>query len=249
MATAAPLTRLAEGVWLASEPVRIIGMRLSATMTVLELPRSELLLYSPVAMTPGRRAAVEELGTVTHLYAPNTYHHVWIGQWVEAFPAARVHAPAALRKQRPELRINRAHDVEPLRGLDATLDEVHIDGFALGESVLHHRPSGTLLVADLVHNIGRPTHTWTSLYSRAMGFYDRVAISRAIRWGAFRDHAAARRSVDRVLACSFDRLVVGHGAPIDGGAHEALVTAYEWLRPAPRALPTGVPTARHGFCG
>lgn len=227
--TDAALSPFTDGVWLASEPVRIVGMKLTSTMTVLELPDSKLLLYSPVPMTDERRSAVESLGTVAHLYAPNTFHHMWIGEWSRAFPEARVHGPSALRAKRPDLRIDRLHDQEPPGGLAATLEEVHIDGFRLEESVLVHRASKTLFVADLVHNVGRPEHWWAATYSRAMGFYDRVALSRVLRWTAFSDSAAAKESLHRLSHCSFDRLVVGHGAPIEHGAREALLGAYGWL--------------------
>jgi hypothetical protein len=243
------LTKFGDGVWLASEPVRIVGMKLSATMAVVELPGSQLLLFSPVRMTAARRAAVEALGTVAHLYAPNTFHHVWAGAWAEAFPGARVHGPLALRAKRPDLRIDRAHDQEPPGELAESFDELHIDGFLLEESVLIHRPSRTLLVADLVHNIGRPPGLWTAAYSRAMGFYDRVAISRAIRWTAFTDSAAARRSLDRLASSSFERLVVGHGLPLEQGAREAVVGAYQWLRPNRVPLLPGARAPRSGFCG
>jgi hypothetical protein len=56
------------------------------------------------------------------------------------------------------------------------VDELRIDGFRLRESVLFHRPSRTLVVADLVHNVGRPPHGWTKMYARTMGFYDRAAL-------------------------------------------------------------------------
>jgi glyoxylase-like metal-dependent hydrolase (beta-lactamase superfamily II) len=62
-----------------------------------------------------------------------------------------------------------------------------------------------------------------------MGFYDRVALSRFIRWTAFSDREAARRSLEQVLSLSFDRLVVGHGAPVTRGARESLAAAYNWL--------------------
>jgi hypothetical protein len=80
-----------------------------------------------------------------------------------------------------------------------------------------------------VHNIGCPPDPWTKVYAGAMGFYDRIALSRMLRWMAFHDRAAARRSVDAVLALPFDRVVVGHGAPIETGAREALAEAYAWL--------------------
>jgi len=65
-----------------------------------------------------------------------------------------------------------------------------------------------------------------------MGFYDRVALSRMIRWASFSDRTAARRSLDELLARPFDRLVVGHGSPLDQGGREALAAAYEWLQKA-----------------
>jgi hypothetical protein len=229
------LTPFAEGVWVDSAPARIVGMQLTATMTVLRLGDGSLLVHSPIALTPERRAAVEALGPVAQLYAPNLYHHLRMGEWSAAFPSARVHAPAGLARKRPDLRIDRAHNAAPEPAMAGVVDELSIDGFRLEESVLLYRPARTLLVADLVHNIGRPQHAWTRFYSRTMGFYDRVGLSRIIRWSAFSDRAAARRSLDAVLALPFDRLIVGHGAPLTTGAREALAAAYDWLPVAGKA--------------
>jgi hypothetical protein len=232
------LTERAPGIWTAEDPVRIAGMPLHATMTVVEIGDGRLLLFSPVEMTPERRAAIDRLGEVAHLYAPNTYHHVWMGPWAQVYTRAVVHAPRALRSKREDLRIDREHDCDPIASfasdLAPTIDEVHVDGFRLEESVLVHRPSGTLLVADLVHNIGRSPELWTRIYAGTRGFYGRIAISGALRWLAFRDRVAARASIDRILESPFDRIVVGHGNPVDSGGRAALVAAYRWLRPGPK---------------
>ena len=166
---------------------------------------------------------------MAHVYAPSLYHDRWAVEWADAFPAARVHAPARLAKKRRDLRVDRVHGDGPEPAFAGVIDELHIDGCRLDETVLFHRPARTLVVADLVHNIGRPEGAWTRLYTRAMGFYDRVALSRMLRWAAFSDRAAARKSVDAVLALPFERLVVGHGAPLAAGAREALAAAYAWL--------------------
>jgi hypothetical protein len=225
------------GIWITDAPVRIVGMRLSTNMTVLDLGEGRLMLHSPIAMTPALRAEVDALGTVAHLYAPSVYHHLWIAPWATAYPLARVHAPRALASKQPELRIDRAHDEAPDAELASVFDEHHIDGMMLEETVLVHRPNGSLVVADLVHNIGRPTDLWTVVYSRLMGFYDRVALSRVLRLAAFSDRRAARRSLDAILDHSFERLLVGHGAPVARNAHESLAGAYEWLPASRGALP------------
>jgi hypothetical protein len=232
MTVAAALTRFTEGIWLASDLVRPVGMRIQATMSVIRLPDASLLIHSPVALTPARRAAVEALGPVAHLYAPNLFHHRWVGEWAAAFPSARLHAPAGLAKKRADLRIDRLHGAAPEPAFGGGVDELPIDGCRMQESALLYRPAQTLIVADLVSNIGRPAHGWTRLYSRCMGFYDRVALSRVLRWLVFSDRVAARRSLDRILALPFERLIVGHGTPLSERARAALAAAYDWLPPA-----------------
>lgn len=225
----APLTPFAEGVWVDTAPVRILGMPLTSTMTVLRLGDDNLLLHSPIAMTPERRASVDALGRVAHLYAPNLFHHLALGEWAAAYPTARLHAPARLAKKRPDLRIDRSLHAAPESAFSGVVDELRLDGFRLEESVLLYRPARTLIVADLVHNIGRPEHPWTKFYATAMGFYDRVALSRMIRWTAISDRAALRRSVDALLALPFDRVIVGHGAALGSEGKAAIAAAYSWL--------------------
>jgi hypothetical protein len=237
------LEPVCEGVWIDADPVRFLRLRLTATMTVLRLTDRTLLVCSPIALTPERRAQVDALGTVAHVYAPNTFHHLHAGEWANAYPAARVHAPPGLAKKRRDLRIDRVHGSTPEPAFEDVVDELRIDGFRMQETVLFHRPSSTLVVADLLHNIGRPRHWWTRLYTRAMGFYDRVGLSRFIRSTAFPDRVAARRSLDLVLACPIERVIVGHGAPVVEDARGALERTYAWLPPARRELRSGVPAA------
>ncbi|MCA9681556.1 MAG: hypothetical protein KC457_05125, partial [Myxococcales bacterium] len=176
---------------------------MTATMTVLELGAGKLLIHSAIPLTDERRAAVEALGTVAHLYVPNTYHDSWVAAWAAAYPSARVHVPAGLARRRPELRADRIHGAAIDPDLDGVIDELAIAGFRLEETVLLHRPSRTLVVADLVHAIGRPPGWWTGVYTRLMGFWDTVALSRAIRVLGFSDRRAARRSIDAVLEQPF----------------------------------------------
>jgi hypothetical protein len=79
--------------------------------------------------------------------------------------------------------------------------------------VVFHRPSGTLVVADFVFNM-----TAENFISR-LGFAvtgvggNRVAQSREWKW-ARKDKAAARASVERVLAWPIQRVAFCHGESV-----------------------------------
>ena len=228
----AGFTELTEGVWVATAPARIVGMRLTATMTILRLASDDLLVHSPVALTEKRRSKVEQMGRVAHIYAPNLYHHLCAGHWAGAFPDARLHAPNGLTKKRPDLAVHRIHGSETEPDFSGLVEEIPIEGFRLRESVLFHRDTGTLVVADLVHNVGRPKGSWARSYTKLMGFYDAVALSRMIRWTAFSDRALAQRSLERVLDLPIERIVVGHGTPVTASARDKLSEAFRWLKRA-----------------
>ena len=216
------------GVWTSTTEVRLLKvMRIPAAMTVLRLRDDELLLHSPVPLTPERRAEVDALGRVTHLYAPNAFHHLSLGFWADAYPQAKVHAPKALAKKRPDLRIDRFHGT-PEPAFDGLLDEVHVDAFRLSETVVFHRASKTLVVADLLQNMV-PTHTLTRWYATLAGFNGVVGVSGVIRKTAFPDHAATRKSLEQILSLHFERIVVGHGNVITHDPKTQLARAYDWL--------------------
>lgn len=223
------LVQITRDVFCATEPVQILGMPLTATMTALRLANGGLLLYSPISASASLSEAVQTLGSVAHLYAPNTFHHLHIAEWARRYPDATLHAPAGLANKRKDLTPDRFHGAGTPAGFEREIDEIAIEGFRLEESVLYHRASRTLLVADLLHHIGRPAGAWTRLYTKAMGFYDRVALSRMIRFTGFTDRKAARRSVDRILSLPLDRIVVGHGRVIDRDPTDQLRDAMRWL--------------------
>jgi hypothetical protein len=225
-----PLVPLADGVWVDTDPVSIVGTSLTATMTVLQLGGDQLLLHSPISLTEERRAEVEKLGTVAHLLAPNLFHHRWLGDWAAAYPTARVHVAPGLVAKRPDLPRKNVLGAQAEPAFAGVVALEPIVGCRLGETAVYYEPSRTLVVADLVHNVGTPAGAWTRFYTRSMGFYDRVALSRALRWTAFADRVAARTHIDRLLALDFERLVVGHGTPLRVGAKDALAAAYTWLR-------------------
>lgn len=222
------LQPVAEGVWTATIEVPVAKiMRIPAAMTVLSLPNGEVMLHSPVPMTPERRAAVDALGRVAHLYSPNAVHHLSLGAWADAYPSARVHASRTLAKKRPDLRIDRFQDT-PEPAFEGVFEEVHVDAFRTFETVVLHRASKTLVLADLVQNMV-PSHWLTRLYATLSGVNGKVAVLGTIRKTGVTDRAAMKQYLEKILSLDFERIVVGHGDVITHDPKTQLARAYDWL--------------------
>jgi Domain of unknown function (DUF4336) len=225
------LIQHAEGLWTVPVPHRFLGLHLGTRMTIVRLPGGGLWLHSVVAVDDLLADEIQANGTVEHIVMPNLYHHVYVTDAIQRWPAARVHAPAAMRRKRPEVRIDVDLSEAPDPDWGGGLIPVHIDGSILDETVFVHRPTRTLVCADLVENFDTSPDALTRLYLTAAGLRGRVGFSRFFR-PVYRDRRATRRSLERLLALDFDRVSLAHGRVLDQGGPAAVREAYRWLKPA-----------------
>jgi hypothetical protein len=59
---------------------------------VIRLDDGSLFVISPIQLTPNIRADVDELGAVKYLVSPNHLHHLYLGDWSQAYPDAKLYA-------------------------------------------------------------------------------------------------------------------------------------------------------------
>ena len=211
-------------------------------MTVVRLASGGLWIHSAGPMDDALAAEIRNLGRVEYFVAPNLFHHLHLPGAVERFPEAEVHAAPGLERKRPDVTFTGTLGVAAPWG-----DEIKpfpIEGVpTFQEVVFVHRPSGTLLVADLLFNLRKRLGLAVQTYMRLTGAYGRVAQSRVLRL-AVRDRPAAAASCLRMLCCPFDRLVPCHGEIVERGAKPQVEKALSWLlrdleRP-PEARPVNV---------
>jgi hypothetical protein len=188
-------------------------------MAVLCLPGRQLLLYSPVWLTPSLRSELDALGTVSFIVPPNKIHNLTLAEYRSAYPEARLYAPPGLAERRPDLACDALLTAEPERAWRDELDHVLTEGNVFfSEALLLHRRSRTLLVGDFVENF-------------ETGTASRLAIAVAALWGVrahpmaspeFRfytqDAEMASRALDRARCWDFERIFLCHGRLIDADA-------------------------------
>jgi hypothetical protein len=230
-ASMASVQAFADDIWLVDgPPVRDVGFEFTTRMTIVKLTDRTLWVSSPVPAPLRTLNQIVALGPVRYLVAA-TPRHVWrLELWHTLFPAAQLWVP------RPTLLTVRARLPAASR-LTATappawaadLDQLPFEGNPLGEEVVFfHKRSRTVILDDLIMRALPVRGGWV-----------RRALSRLLVTGgvprdiaarlAFTDRAAARRSLDRLLAWDFDRLVIAHGACIQTGARPFVERAFRWL--------------------
>ncbi|SFH69443.1 DUF4336 domain-containing protein [Albimonas pacifica] len=229
------LTPFGTDLWLAEGPVveGMAGFRFPTRMALMRLGDAGLAAWSPVAPTEALLAQAEALGPVRWLIAPNALHHLFLPDWVRAFPRARVLAAPGVREKRPELVIHAVLGADPVPSAFAgALDLAPIRGNRLfTEVALFHRASRTAIFTDLLQAL---PPGWFRGWRGLVAKLDRMqeaepTVPRKFRI-AFRDRAAARASLAPVLAWPAERLVVAHGAPVERDAAALLQRAFGWLQ-------------------
>lgn len=183
------------------------GFRYPTRMAVIQLSGGGLFIWSPTALTDALRAEVDALGKVGFLIAPNSLHHVFLGDWQRVYPDARVYAPPGLRKKRGDIRFNGDLGDTPDADWADDLDQVVMRGNRITtEVVFFHRASRTVLFTDLVQHFRRGWFKgWRALVARLdLMVAAEPSVPRKFR-AAFTDRAVARAAIQRVLAWPAER--------------------------------------------
>jgi hypothetical protein len=223
------LSAVAEDIYTLEVPFRMAGMELGGRMTVIRLPGGGLWIHSPVRLEAATRTAVEALGPVRFLVAPNLMHHIHMKDWAAAFPEARVVALPGLRRKQRELRIDVELGDTPDVGYAEVITQQRVRGIPkLEEFVFLHRPSRTLLATDIAFHIRQSPSWLTRTYLRLSGTYGKLAPTMHLK-SLVKDRAALRASLDAVLSLDFERVVVCHGEVLERGGREALRSGFAWL--------------------
>lgn len=219
-------------VWMAQMPLVFHGLQMATRMTVVRTAPGELLVCSPIELDDELRAAVEALGTVRTVVAPNTIHHMFVGPWLEAWPQARALAAPQLAERRPDLPWAATIDEgwSPPWSRDV-VDFVVLRGHSFWvEVALYHRPSRTLVLTDALENVGHAPESTPVLraFMELFGMAQRPSPPTDLKV-TFDDLAAARRSVEAVAAWDFERIIVAHGRLIERDAKATFLDGWAFV--------------------
>jgi hypothetical protein len=206
---------IATDIWhVAGEPMKFPGgVRMPLCATVIRLPNGKVVVYSPNKLDDADVAAIDALGEVAYIIAPNLYHHLFAGKAHERWPKATLLGAPGLAAKRSDLRISGDLGATPI---DDALEVVVIGGAPrMNEGVLFHKPTGTLVCADWLFNVTKPANALTRFALSITGTHGRT-LKQSRVWGwSTKDKAAARASLDKILEWPIQHIAPVHGEPVD----------------------------------
>jgi hypothetical protein len=203
------LTQLHDSLWTATSPLIVLQwVHLNARMTVVRLNDESLVLHSPIPWSPELQKSIQELGSVHYIVAPSCFHHMFVGQWKEHNPDAKICAPKGLRKKRSDLDITYILQEDT----DLWMNEIQyleVKGMPLlQEHIFYHHKSKTLIVTDLFFHLPSATG-FTALYAWLNGVKNTVATTLLFKT-AIKDKDAFRDSLKILYDMDISTLSLCH---------------------------------------
>lgn len=217
-------------MWLSQYMIHFGGMDFYSRMTVIRLSDGSLMLHSPCNIDTQIKRAIDDLGSVAHIVAPGNFHHLHVASAQQNFPNAQTHVCPGVERKQPELDFDWIlGDVAPEAWSD-DIEQVLVRGTRIiWEIAFFHKPSKTLVLTDLVENIGDRTEGVSWLLKFWFKFVFRMwnmakpAPEYQMGW---MNKPAAARSLERILEWDFERVVLAHGDLIEDNAKAILRDAW-----------------------
>ncbi|RDL41537.1 Uncharacterized protein BP5553_01516 [Venustampulla echinocandica] len=238
--------------------LRFGRIKFGGRATIVKLSTGSLAVFSPVALTPTVKSHLDSLGNqVSYIAAPDLEHHIFLSQWAAAYPSAHIIAPEGLAEKREKMnatdksvtilpfktifRAENKHNIKVSEEFDAEFEYEYVEAHPNKELVFNHKPSKTLIEADLLFNlpateqysrtdINPTTGLWTRLFLGLQNTEgDALWQKRALFYlGSRRDRPSFDASMRRINEWKFENLVPCHGDSLVGDGKTVFEKVMQW---------------------
>ncbi|KAK4550089.1 hypothetical protein LTR36_003056 [Oleoguttula mirabilis] len=229
--------------------------------TVVKLASGNLAVFSPVALTDTVQKELSAFGNgkIRYITALDQEHHIFISAWHDAFPDAKVIAPETLpayRQKQGYTGIPKENWVLFKKGeqsfsvseeFDKEFDMEYVHAHANQELVFNHKPSRTLIEADLLFNLPATEQHSKTGGSATSGILTRLFCAvnstkgtaiwqKRFIWYAISagDRTGYNKSVSKIAKWDFERIVPCHGDVIETGGKGIFEKVMAWHLEAAR---------------
>lgn len=227
------LLKIDENIWVLGQPLKFPGFgNIGTRMTVIRLKDEGLMIISPIGLTPAIEEQLQKLGTPRYIVSPNSLHHLFVGNYKNAFPQAILFAPKSVQAKRPDLKIDQLlTNQQDLWPWSAEVDTVLFNGRnGFEEYCFFHKASKSFIAIDLVFNVQRSRTFSEQLFLTLNRAYKRFGMTRVGHY-IFNDKKSLRTQVLKVIEMAPQKIIPCHGDLILTEGQNKLREAFKELLP------------------
>jgi hypothetical protein len=237
------LNSFAPSVWTVEGPiVSFYGFPYPTRMVVIRLSDGSSWIWSPVKLTEELALEVVKVaGPVQHIVSPNKIHWLFMKEWQDKFPGAKMYASPGLgdRDIAKNLSFSDTLTNDAPPGYASDIDQVLFEGRVLDEVCFFHKASKTAIVCDLIQRHKEEDQTgWKGWLMRVDGMVGPLGGTprewRFVFW-ACGLLPKARVSLDKILKeWQPEKLIVAHGENAEEGATVIIEESLPWIPKHPK---------------
>jgi hypothetical protein len=219
------LQTIAPNIWHIQHEFVVNGLDVSSRMTVIRLQNGNLWLHSPIPLSPELHNQLATLGHVKFIVAPSKTHHLFVTDYLHAFPQASLFGAPGLSAKRPDLKkiIELVPSIET--EWQSELEQIFFAGIPFGnETVWFHKASHTLILTDLCQWWQGDLSLSARIFASVTGVRRQLDVPKTIRW-LTKDKRAAHESAQKILAWPIERIVMAHNSIVDQDAYASIKRA------------------------
>ena len=211
-------------IWRKSHEQSFAGISLRTNMTAVLCENDFLWVHSPVPLSSQERELLDSLGKVKWVIAPNLFHHLYLGGFIEHYPDAITYAPAGIEKK-----CSMPSGYEELRSVahewESEIRKIPVAGApGLGECVFFHNATGSLIVTDILFSV-IPTKNLVRKFVLALLDLNRpVAVSRTMRF-MIKDKSRFVNFAEEIRHLDIQRLLAAHERVLEDDAKQHVLAA------------------------
>ncbi|MGB3514160.1 MAG: DUF4336 domain-containing protein [Microcoleaceae cyanobacterium] len=230
------LRKIDINIWVAEQPLRYFGLSVGTKMTVVRLGNGELAVISPIEIDKEIFEQLKQMRNVKHIIAPNLFHYLFLSDFKNIYPEAKVYAVSGLKIKKPDLPIDLILD-DNQYDFCGELEYLSFEGLntflpsgasPLNEYVFFHGKSKTLIVTDIAFYFDENFPLIMNLLTKIMGGYKKLRPSFLEQLGT-KEKEKVKQSVLKILEWDFIRVIVAHGSIVEDDAKQKFKEGYEWF--------------------
>ncbi len=212
------IEKIDKNIWIAEgKCVNFYGFAYPTRSVIIRLSKQDLWIWSPITLDETLKRQIDMLGMPRHLISPNKIHHLFLGEWAEAYPEAKLWGPKTTISKRKDLSFAGTLTDQSPAPWQGKIDQIWFNGSpAMDEIVFFHRTSRTAILADLSENFSEDFlkarwARWQRIGARLWGIVEGKGYA-PLEWRlSFFNRRATRKAKKRLLDYNPDKVIMAHG--------------------------------------